>query len=204
MIVILKSILTQERQLPIYTPTQVNPKLVDASLLNSRGKHQISDFNLINQYGKKVTDQDFENSIYVANFFFTRCKTICPVMTSNMLKIQDAFVDIDEVKLLSHSVTPRIDSVPVLRAYAEKHKAIEGKWQITTGYKKHIYDLARKSYFAVLDVGDGGLQDFIHTENFVLIDKKKQIRGYYNGIDQQDIARLIEDVALLLKQQKEI
>lgn len=201
MLVVLTRVLAPEKQLPIYTPTQVNPKLVDGSLLSKRGKHTISDFNLTNQLGENVTYQDFQNSIYVANFFFTRCKTICPAMTLNMLKIQEAFKRVDEVKLLSHSVTPVIDSVTVLSTYAKQYGAIAGKWHITTGDKKHIYDLARKSYFAVLDEGDGDLQDFIHTENFVLIDKKRQIRGYYNGIDQVEMDKLIEDIRLLIKQQ---
>jgi len=98
---------------------------------------------------------------------------------------------------LSHSVTPVMDSVPILKEYAIKKGVIDSKWNITTGTKKHIYELARKSYFAVLDEGDGGLQDFIHTENFVLVDKKRQIRGYYDGTDLDDIQRLIADIKIL-------
>lgn len=114
-----------------------------------------------------------------------------------MVKIQEAFKGDESVMLLSHSVTPEMDSIPVLRKYADMKGVDDNKWNITTGDKKHIYELARKSYFAVIDEGDGGLQDFIHTENFVLVDKKKQIRGYYDGTDAEDIDRLIEDIKLL-------
>jgi len=121
-------------------------------------------------------------------------------MTSNMKEVQDAFIDNDKVLFLSHSVTPEMDSVPVLRAYADVKGVIDGKWNITTGDKKHIYALARKSYFAVLDEGDGGLQDFVHTENFTLIDPKGQIRGTYDGTDKAEIQRLIADIRILLKE----
>jgi protein SCO1/2 len=117
-----------------------------------------------------------------------------------MKEVQDAFVDNDKVMFLSHSVTPEIDSVSVLRAYADVKGVKDGRWNITTGEKKHIYELARKSYFAVLDEGDGGLQDFIHTENFTLIDAKRQIRGTYDGTDKADIQRLIADIKILLKE----
>jgi protein SCO1/2 len=121
-------------------------------------------------------------------------------MTSNMKTVQDAFLNNDQVMFLSHSVTPDIDSVSVLRAYADKKGVIDGKWHITTGDKKHIYELARKSYFAVLEEGDGGLQDFVHTEIFTLVDKDKQIRGNYDGTDKEDIQRLIADIKILLKE----
>lgn len=191
------SLLTPSKKLPVYNPADINSKLVDKSLINKRSNHKIADFELINQNGKKITHKDYENKIYVADFFFTKCGTICPVMTSNMAKLQDAFLNDKDVKLLSHSVTPLIDSVPVLNAYAKERGIIESKWNITTGAKKHIYELARKSYFAVLDEGDGGLQDFIHTENFVLVDKKRQIRGFYDGTSNEDISRLIKDIRIL-------
>ena len=123
-------------------------------------------------------------------------------MTNNIGKLQDVFINDDDVKFISHSVTPIMDSVPVLKQYAIDKGVIDSKWNITTGPKKHIYDLARKSYFAVLDEGDGGLQDFIHTENFILVDKKRQIRGFYDGTDNEDIQRLIADIKLLQSQSK--
>lgn len=197
MIFAIYSILNPDKRLPIYSPADVNPRLVDDEVRHIRNGHTISNFSLINQNGKIVTQKDYENKIYVADFFFTRCQTICPVMTSNMVKIQEAFEGDDSIMLLSHSVTPVMDSIPVLRDYADMKGVDDKKWNITTGDKAHIYELARKSYFAVVDEGDGGLQDFIHTENFVLVDKKKQIRGYYDGTDTKDIDRLILDIKLL-------
>ena len=114
-----------------------------------------------------------------------------------MAILQDNFIDNDEIKFLSVSVSPEIDSIPVLRKYADNHGVIDSKWNITTGDKKHIYDLARKSYFAVVEQGDGGLQDFIHTPNFILVDKKKQIRGIYDGTENSEIHRLIDDIKVL-------
>jgi len=187
----------QPKSLPIYNPIDINPRLVDDSLLNLSKNHTIGAFNLIDQNGKTVTQQNFKNKIYIADFFFTRCATICPIMSNNMSLIQQKFKNNPQIKLISHSVTPVMDSVPVLKAYANHHGAITNKWFITTGSKKEIYNLARKNYFAVLDEGDGGLQDFIHTEQFVLIDTQKRIRGFYDGTNIKDVMQLIEDIKLL-------
>ncbi|MDC9722057.1 MAG: SCO family protein [Urechidicola sp.] len=197
MIFAIYSILNPDKRLPVYSPADVNPRLVDDEVRHIRKGHTISNFSLINQNGEIITQKDYEDKIYVADFFFTRCQTICPVMTNNMVKIQEAFESDNSIMLLSHSVTPVMDSIPILREYADKKGVDDKIWNITTGDKAHIYELARKSYFAVVDEGDGGLQDFIHTENFVLVDKKNQIRGYYDGTDAQDVDRLIEDIKLL-------
>jgi len=194
---ILYFLVKPKSQLPVYNPVDVNPRLVDDAVKHISRDHRIGDFHLINQKGDSIGPKDFEGKIYVADFFFTRCQTICPIMAINMAELQEFYKDDNEMKFLSHSVTPVIDSVPVLEAYALKNKAIDGKWDITTGDKKHIYELARKSYFAVLDEGDGGDQDFIHTEQFVLIDKQKQIRGFYDGTDATEIERIKKDVAIL-------
>lgn len=188
----------QDKQLPVYNPSDLNPELVDKSLRNKNEHHTVSDFNLINQNGKIITQDNYKNKIYVTDFFFTRCESICPIMTGNMAKIQEAFLNNDDVMILSLSVTPDIDSIPVLREYAIKKGVIDSKWNVTTGEKKHIYQLARKSYFAVVEQGDGGLQDFIHTPNFILVDKKKQIRGIYDGTDNDEIDKLIKDIRLLI------
>ena len=187
-------------ELPVYNPVDVNPRLVDDSVKHISRNHRISDFDLINQNGEAVTKEDFEGKIYVADFFFTRCQTICPIMTVNMRDLQEEFRNDPDLKFLSHSVTPVMDSVPVLRAYADKNEAIDGKWEITTGDKKHIYELARKSYFAVLDEGDGGDQDFIHTEQFILVDQKGQIRGFYDGTEKEEMQRIIDDIYILKKE----
>jgi protein SCO1/2 len=187
-----------KKELPIYNPSDLNPELVDKNLQGIHQNHKVLDFQLINQNGKEITQEDYKNNIYVVDFFFTSCPSICPVMTNNMAKIQQIFSDKTDVKLLSISVTPIIDSVSVLRKYANDKGVIDAIWNVTTGNKKHIYNLARKSYFAVVEQGDGELQDFIHTPNFVLIDKKKQIRGIYDGTDAAEIRRIINDIKILL------
>ena len=187
----------QEEQPGIYNPSDLNPALVDPSLQGVTTNHTVSPFSLINQNGDTITEKDYEGKIYVADFFFTRCLTVCPVMTNNMEVLQQEFINNNDLKLLSISVTPEIDSVSILHDYASKNGAIDTKWNITTGNKKHIYELARKSYFAVVDEGDGGLQDFIHTPNFVLVDKEKQIRGIYDGTTDEEIQRLIKDIRTL-------
>ena len=184
-------------ELPVYNPVDVNPRLVDDSVKHISRNHRIAEFDLVNQNGEIITKEDFEGKIYVADFFFTRCQTICPIMAVNMRDLQEEFKNDPDLKFLSHSVTPVMDSVPVLRDYADKNEAIDGKWEITTGKKKHIYELARKSYFAVLDEGDGGDQDFIHTEQFVLVDKKGRIRGFYDGTEKEEMQRIIDDIAIL-------
>ncbi len=194
------AIVFEEENLPVYNPTDFNPELVDASLRNTESHHTVAAFELVNQNGKTITEKDYENKIYVTDFFFTRCPSICPIMSNNMEKLQQTFLEDKEVMFLSMSVTPIMDSIPILKKYAEKHGVIDSKWNITTGDKKHIYNLARKSYFAVVDQGDGGLQDFIHTPNFILVDKEKRIRGVYDGTMDDEIERIIQDIVLLQKE----
>ena len=190
-------LLSPKKRLPIYNPSDVNPRLVDDAVKHIKYDHKISDFDLLNQNGEIITHKDYEDKIYVADFFFTRCQTICPIMTTNMVDLQDYFKNDSLVKFLSHSVTPVLDSVSVLREYADRKGVIDGKWNLVTGNKKQIYNLARKSYFAVLDKGDGGEQDFIHTEQFVLIDKNRQVRGYYDGTNKEEIKQIIKDIEIL-------
>lgn len=187
-----------KKQLPIFNPTDFNSKLVDKSVRKVSKNHTVRDFNLINQNGANITSEDYQNKIYVVDFFFTRCPSICPIMTDNMLQIQKEFIKNNDIMLLSISVTPELDNVEVLKNYAVEKGVIDAKWNITTGSKKHIYELARKSYFAVLEQGDGGLQDFIHTPNFILVDKKKQIRGIYDGTEEKEISRIIDDINILV------
>ena len=132
--------------------------------------------------------------------FFTRCQTICIAMAYNMSELQEYFKYDDDIMFLSHSVTPIIDSVPVLKEYAINKGVIDGKWNITTGPKKHIYDLARKNYFAVLDEGSGDENDFIHTEQFVLIDKERRIRGFYDGTEKKDMNKIKKDLIMLKRE----
>lgn len=193
-------ILKPKESVPVYSPADINPRLVDDEVRHIRSNHKIQDFALINQNGDTITNQDYKDKIYVADFFFTRCQTICPIMTTNMLELQQHYLNDPSVMFLSHSVTPVIDSISVLRAYADKKGVLDHKWNLVTGKKQDIYKLARKSYFAVLEDGDGGDQDFIHTEQFILIDKKKQIRGIYDGTDQKEIQKIIDDITILKKE----
>ncbi|UII79501.1 SCO family protein [Flagellimonas sp. CMM7] len=186
-----------EEKLTVYNPVDVHPELVDKSLQGIDKNHTVADFELINQNGETITQDAYKNKVYVTDFFFTSCPSICPVMTNNMAKIQNEFLSDDNIMLLSISVTPNVDDILKLRDYADNKGVIDSKWNVTTGNKQHIYQLARKSYFAVTDEGDGGLQDFIHTPNFILVDKQKQIRGIYNGIDDNEILRLINDIKIL-------
>lgn len=189
------------KPLPVYQPEMVNSELVDSTIQSQRKYHKIADFSLVNQNGRTITQDDYKDKIYVADFFFTTCQTICPIMTSNMADVQKEIINDDEVLLLSHTVTPEIDTVEQLKRYAKEKGVNDAKWNLVTGDKKQIYELARKSYLAVKDQGDGGPYDMIHTENFMLVDKKKQIRGFYDGTKSEDIERLIDDIKIL-KQEK--
>ena len=193
----IKSILTPLPSLPIYQPAQVNSLLVDSSIQYQCKYHTIADFKLIHQNGDTITQADYKNKIYIADFFFTTCPTICPIMTQNMSALQQHILLDPDVLLLSHTVTPEIDTVAQLKRYADKYGVVATKWNLVTGTKKELYDLARKSYLAVQTTGDGGEFDMIHTENFMLIDKKRQIRGFYDGTDPEAIAILLEDLKLL-------
>jgi protein SCO1/2 len=199
-ILIIFNVLNVQKPLPVYQPSMVSEELVDSTIQHQRKYHRIADFSLINQNGEVVTQNSYKDKIYVADFFFTTCQTICPIMTDHMYLIQKEIVGDDEVMLLSHSVTPKIDSVDRLKQYAKEKGVIDRKWNLVTGDKKQIYDLARKSYLAVKTDGNGDEFDMIHTENFMLIDKKRQIRGFYDGTNPEDIERLLEDIRILKKE----
>ncbi|MCB0375460.1 MAG: SCO family protein [Sinomicrobium sp.] len=190
------------KTLPVYQPAMVNAELVDSSVQHVKKYHTIADFRLINQNGDTITQEQYKDKIYVADFFFTTCPSICPVMTGNMLRIQERILDDEDVMLLSYSVTPGIDSVAQLKKYALEKGVNDAKWNLVTGDKKQIYDLARKSYLAVKTDGDGGEYDMIHTENFMLIDKERRIRGFYDGTDPEAIEKLLADLKLLKESYK--
>lgn len=189
--------LKPKKTLPIFNPADVNPELVDSTVQYKSKYHTIADFSFINQNGKIITQKDYEGKIYVADFFFTTCGSICPKMTTNLSDIQKAFANNPKVKLLSHTVFPETDSVPVLKAYAKKHQVDDNKWNLVTGDKKEIYTMARKSYLAVKLGKPSELYDMVHTENFVLVDTKRRVRGFYDGTNKEDMERLIEDITFL-------
>ncbi|SHG42526.1 protein SCO1/2 [Flavobacterium segetis] len=194
------SALKPKKTLPIFNPADVNPELVDSTVQYKSKYHTIADFSFTNQNGKTITQKDYEGKIYVADFFFTTCATICPKMTTNLSEIQTAFANNPKVKLLSHTVFPETDTVPVLKAYAKEHNVDDSKWNLVTGDKKEIYAMARKSYLAVKLGKPEELYDMVHTENFVLVDAKKRVRGFYDGTDKEDMKRLIEDITFLSKE----
>ncbi len=199
-ITIIYQILKPNRALPVYQPAEVNAEMVDSSLQHVKKYHTIADFSLVNQNGEAITQKSYEDKIYVADFFFTTCQTICPIMTGHMVEIQEQLKNDAEVMLLSHTVTPEIDSVAQLKKYALEKGVNDSKWNLVTGGKKEIYDLARKSYLAAKD-NPYTPDDLIHTENFVLIDTKKRIRGFYDGTDPEAIKQLLEDIEILKEEE---
>jgi len=185
-------------KLPIYQPEMVSKELVDTTLQYVKKYHKIAPFFLTNQNGKTITQDTYKDKIYIADFFFTTCQTICPIMTDHMVEIQQELEDDREVLLLSHSVIPEYDTPQILKEYALKKGVNDTKWNLVTGTRKDIYTLARKSYLAVKDLpGTKDDLDMVHTENFMLIDKKQQIRGYYDGTAKDDIKRLLKDITIL-------
>ena len=189
--------LQPRKVLPVYQPADFNPELVDPEMSHIKKYHTVADFSLLNQNGQTITQNDYKGKIYIADFFFTTCPTICPIMTDNMAYLQQKLLDDPGVMLLSHSVTPEIDSVPRLKAYALEKGVVDAKWNLVTGDKKQIYWLARQSYMAVKTEGDGGPFDMIHTENFILVDKERRIRGTYDGTSREDMERLLDDLEIL-------
>ena len=186
--------------LPIYHPSQLDPRLVEPSARNEKGVHHILDFHLIDQAGDSVSLATVKGKVIVADFFFTTCGSICPKMSTQLVRVQDEFKEDDRVMLLSHSVTPEIDSVARLREYGDLYKVDHKRWRLLTGDRAQIYKLARQSYFAATTEGDGGMDDFVHTENFVLVDPQLRIRGFYDGTSSKDVDRLIGDMGKLLRE----
>lgn len=200
--------LMNRRNLPIYTPRDVNPELVDSTVQHIGYNHKIAPFSFVNQNGKTITNKDYEGKIYVADFFFTTCQTICPKMTTNMVWLQDKIKDNPKVKLLSHTVFPEEDTVEVLKKYAKEKGVLDTKWNLVTGNQKEIYKIARQSYLVVKTGKPEELYDMVHTENFVLIDQKGRIRGFYNGTllnetkkGEKNMNQLLEDITFLSNQE---
>lgn len=184
--------------LPYYNDDSFTPHWLTPNTKEEKAFHKIPDFSLQNQLGETVTQSTFDNKIYITDFFFTTCPGICPKMTGNMAKIQEEFKNDQDVLLLSHSVMPSTDSVSVLNAYAINNNVIANKWHLVTGDRPEIYDLGRDHYFVESDLGEiKSIDDFLHTENFLLIDKNKHIRGIYNGLNRASITQLIIDIKAL-------
>jgi len=201
LLVLVVSCNQKPEDLPFFNSADFKPEWIAHSDSDYSKIHKIRPFTFKNQSGALVTEKTFKGKIYVADFFFTTCPGICPAMTKNMLSLQEQFISDPDIMLLSHTVTPWIDTVQQLQRYAEEYKVVQEKWHLVTGEKEDIYDLARTSYFAEKEIGlQLGSDDFLHTENFLLIDKKLRIRGIYNGTIESDINRLVEDVRILKKE----
>lgn len=184
--------------LPYYNEATFTPQWFSSNDEQLSTFHRISDFSLTNQEGDIITERSFEDKIYVVDFFFTSCAGICPKMTTNMMELHDEFLEDKDVLLLSHSVTPEKDSVSVLKAYAESKGILSHKWHLVTGTQQEIYKLGRVDYFVEEDLGLNKEEDeFLHTENFVLVDKNRHIRGIYNGLNKTSINQLITDIKTL-------
>lgn len=188
----------KQEKLPFFNQPDWTPEWIKESDPAYKNIHKIPSFSFLNQDGKVITEKNVEGKIFVANFFFTTCRNICTKMTNNMRLIQDEFINDKQVYLLSHSVTPESDSVPKLKKYALDNKINSDKWSLLTGDKSSIYRLAKQEYFAGDTIGfyQTG-NEFLHTENFILVDKHRRIRGVYNGTLLIEIERIKEDIAIL-------
>lgn len=159
--------------------------------------HAVGAFSLTDQYGERVTEARVKHKIYVTDFFFTTCHSICPVMSTQLERVYKAFEKDSTVMILSHTVDPEEDSASVMLAYARMHGVKDHRWLFLTGDKKDLYELARNSYLLNAEEGDGGPDDFIHTQNFALADKDRHLRGFYDGTDSAEVSRLITDIKVL-------
>lgn len=194
----------EEKPLPIINPVDLEKEMVDSDLLRIGFGHTIGDFTFQNQNNEIITQVEIEGKVFVAEYFFTTCGTICPKMNEQMKRVQFAYSNEEEVKILSFTVNPEVDTVEQMKRYAVRHGAKDGQWHFLTGTKEKLYDLARKSFFMLKpaeaqNLGDAG-SDFIHTNNFVLVDRQKRIRGYYDGTSEKEVGTLIEDIERLLNE----
>jgi len=185
--------------LPFFNVPDWTPAWINKEDSGYKKIHSIPSFSFKDQEGKDFTEANIEGKIYVANFFYTKCRGICPKMTTNMSLLQEAFKNDTMILLLSHSVTPELDSITVLKNYAILNKVDSKKWHLLTGDKNEIYALAKQQYFAGDSVGfyQTG-NEFLHTENFILVDQKRRIRGVYNGTLAIEIDRIKEDIQTLM------
>lgn len=194
----------KERKLPVINPIDVEEEMVENSMQRMGYGHKIQSFSFTDQNNKTVNDMQVKGKIWVAEYFFTTCGTICPKMNQQMMRVQNEFKNDNDIKILSFTVDPETDTPEQLKTYADGHGAIENQWYFLTGKKEDLYQFARKSIFVLkpaeaANLGDAG-SDFIHTNNFVLIDKEGRIRGYYDGTDNKEVTQLISDIKLLKKE----
>jgi protein SCO1/2 len=196
-----ESSIDKTKTLPFFNSEEFTPEWISENDAKYKDIHTIAPFEFTNQNGKKINNKDFKGKIYIADFFFTTCPSICPILAKNMGAIQEVYKNDEDVILLSHSVMPWVDSVETIKEYASEKKAIDNKWHLVTGNKEQIYNIARTSYFADEDFKKTkDKSEFIHTENFILVDKKGRIRGVYNGTLALDVQRLKRHIEILKKE----
>lgn len=193
---------TNEKPLKIYNPIDIQPDMVDDDLVRVGFGHKIESFQFLDQTGNMFHSSQLKGKVYVAEYFFTTCGTICPIMNAQMQRVQNAMKNERDFAILSFTVDPEIDTVEQLNRYAISHNANSKQWHFLTGEKAALYRLARRSFFVlkpaeVKNQGDVG-SDFIHTNHFVLVDQQARIRGYYDGTNQKEVSRLIHDAKRLL------
>lgn len=193
-----------ETVLPIINPIDLQEEMVDPELLRVGQGHKVGNFSFQNQDNKTITENDVKGKIYVAEYFFTTCISICPIMNRQMQRVQKAIKGNTNIKILSFTVDPSVDTVAQMKSYATSHNYVEGQWHFLTGKKQDLYALARKSFFVLKpaeaqNLGDAG-SDFIHTNNFVLVDGQGRIRGYYDGTNPKEVTTLIADIKRLEKE----
>jgi protein SCO1/2 len=193
---------TDTIDLPYYNEPDFTPIFItDKSEVESKIKHIIADFSFLNQDSILISQKAIEGKIHIANFIFTSCGSICPKMTTNLKIVNDSLKNHSDIVLLSYSVTPWIDTPPVLKNYKAKNEITNPNWHFLTGSKKDIYSLARKSYFAEEDFGfSKDSNEFLHTEHFILVDKTKRIRGIYNGTLELEMQQMLDDIKTLEKE----
>ncbi|MFM8596603.1 MAG: SCO family protein [Flavobacteriales bacterium] len=194
----------QQKTLPVINPIDVQEEMVDPEMLRIGRGHRIGEFQFQNQDGALITEADMKGKVSVVEYFFTTCKSICPIMNSQMQRVQRKFASNSKVGIFSFTVDPQTDTVAQMKRYATKHRARSGQWHFLTGEKADLYALARKSFFVLKpaeaqNLGDAG-SDFIHTNNFVLVDPQLRIRGYYDGTNAKEVGDLIRDIDLLLQE----
>lgn len=188
----------QVSSLPYYASADFTPHWFSPDSVELIDFHRVSDFTFIDQDAKHISQVDMQGKVYVASFFFTSCPGICPRMRSQLSKVQAKFMDDDKVSIISHSIQPNNDTVTVLRDYADENGVVSGKWHLVTGDRDSIYRIARNDYFANEDLGEYvSNKDFLHTENLVLVDTKRHIRGIYNGLNNTSVGNLMEDIKTL-------
>jgi len=195
-----------KEKLPVINPIDLDDEMVDPELAMQRKGygHTIENFSFLNQNGKIITEKDVDNKVYVAEYFFTTCQTICPIMNNQMKRVHEKYKNERDFKILSFTVHPEVDTVETMKRYAVEHGVKDDRWHFLTGDKAALYRLARRSFFVLKpaeaeNLGDAG-GDFIHTNNFVLVDRKDRIRGYYNGTSKGAVDSLIQDIKVLLNE----